>query len=83
MSDWPEIIEAVRRRRDAAIAQHAAELAYLDGIEALAQQAAALREPVVAAEREMTWTEIWRSHPAGDDFFAKHPDAFAEERALS
>jgi hypothetical protein len=84
MSDWVDLIEGVRRRRHDAVAQHAAELAYLDAIEAMIVQAAALRDqPAVEPVQEITWTEIWQNHPAAQDFFAQRPDAFAEERLQS
>jgi hypothetical protein len=88
-SEWSDLLAGVRRRRDDAMAKHNVEMAYLDVIESMILEAAALRDPPPEPEpepvpvREITWTEIWRNHPAAADFFAQRPDAFAEERMQS
>jgi hypothetical protein len=72
-----EILEAIRRRREAAMAEHNALMTALDDMETLALQASALREPPTAApepEPELTWGEIWQNHPAAEDFFRQFPD---------
>jgi hypothetical protein len=87
MSSWDDLLDGVRRRRADAIAKHAAELMAIDVIEALIIEAATLRdppppEPVTEPEPEFTWTEIWRGHPAAEDFFRQFPDGFPEDRVM-
>lgn len=80
-----EVIEAIRRRREAAMAAHNEFMTLLDDLETMALQAAALREPpvVVLAEPELTWNDIWQAHPAAADFFAQFPGGIPEDRLAS
>lgn len=80
-----EIIDAIRRRRSGAIAEHTALMQALDDMESMALHAAALRDPPPEPEPtvEIAWNEIWRNHPAAEDFFRQFPDGIPEDRMQS